>query len=160
DQEAVSAFEIGQKADLLNRRLRINTAFFYNDYTNLIRTVQAPGPGGVVSDTRNTADATIWGFEGEVAWVIDSHFSVNAFVGYHHGKYELIRFGPRDDPGEVPGTINQTDYNLQLPRLSPWSFGIGAAYETPLNDSMNLRARINYSYRDGSFGDDANRVRL
>jgi iron complex outermembrane receptor protein len=99
DQEAVSAYEIGQKADLFDRRLRLNTSAFYNKYDNLIRTVQAPGPGGVVSDTRNTADATIWGFEGELQAVINSHLSINAFVGYLHGKYDTIRFSLRDNAG-------------------------------------------------------------
>ena len=160
DQEEVSAFEVGQKADFFGRRLRINSALFYNDYTNLIRTVQAPGPGGVVSDTRNTADATIWGFESEVSAIVATGLSLNAFVGYQHGEYDLIRFGLRDDAGEAPGTINDTDYNLELPRLSPWSFGIGAAYEAAVTEAINMRARINYSYRDGAFGDDANRVRL
>ena len=160
DQESVSAFEIGQKADLFNRRLRINTSLFYNDYTDLIRTVQAPGPGGVVSDTRNTADATIWGFEGEMQAAITERFSINAFVGYLHGKYDKILFGLRDEPGEIPGTINDTDYNLKLPRLSPWSYGVGIAYAMPLTDQWDLRSRVNYSYRDAAFGDDANRVRL
>jgi iron complex outermembrane recepter protein len=160
DQEEVSAFEIGQKADFFGRRLRINTAAFYNDYTNLIRTVQAPGPGGVVSDTRNTADATIWGFEGELSAIVARGLSLNAFVGYQHGEYDLIRFGLRDNPGEVPGTINQTDFNLELPRLSPWTFGVGAAYEAALTEAINMRARVNYAYRDGAWGDDANRVRL
>jgi iron complex outermembrane receptor protein len=60
----------------------------------------------------------------------------------------------------VAGSITDTDYNLQLPRLSPWSYGIGAAYEIPVTESAKFRARVNYSYRDGSFGDDANRVQL
>jgi iron complex outermembrane receptor protein len=160
DQEEVSAFEIGQKADFFDRRLRINTALFYNDFTNLIRTVQAPGPGGVVSDTRNTADATIWGFEGEVQAVLAEGLRLSAFVGYQHGEYDLINFSLRDNPGEVPGTINDTDYDLEIPRLSPWSYGLGASYETDISASVGFRARVNYSYRDGSFGDDANRVRL
>lgn len=33
--ETVAAYEVGSKIDLLDRRLRLNLAFYYNDYKDM-----------------------------------------------------------------------------------------------------------------------------
>lgn len=71
EPEEVENWELGFKLDLLERRLRLNGAFFYSDYTNRQLTtlvinpeVSSPSPATV-----NAAESTIQGFELEASWL-------------------------------------------------------------------------------------------
>jgi iron complex outermembrane receptor protein len=68
DPEVQDAFEVGWKSTWFNRRLRFNSALFYDTVKKLQRDVnQTDRVVGIVQVTRNTADATIQGFEIELA---------------------------------------------------------------------------------------------
>ena len=157
DQESTSAYEVGFKSDMLDRHLRLNGAFFYNKSKNLIRPVQnaVPGTTAVITDTVNTADATIWGFEGEATVVLTPELQLSGYIGYQHGKYDNVRYDLFDLPGEAAGTINATDYALKLVRLAPWSYGATISYNVPIGD-YRLGLRTSYAHRDASFAADNN----
>ena len=162
DQESTASLEAGGKFDLLDRRLRINVAGFYNKIKNMIRDVNVPGMAvsGFVTDTKNTADATIKGFEIETEAALTSSLRVNAFVGYLNGKYDRIRGSLIDLPGEAPGTVNAADLALKIPRLAPWTYGVGFSHELELGPDMLLRTRADISHRDSSFSTDNNSLKL
>ncbi len=155
DQEATTAYELGFKGDLFNRRMRVNLAGFINKVDDMIRVTTTPGAAGVVNDTRNIGDATIKGVEFEGQFIVTDRLRLNGYFGYQKGQYDTIRFSPYDAPGEPVGTINQTDYNLKLVRLSPWTYGMGAQYNLPIG-SMTLRNRVDFAFRDASYTTDDN----
>lgn len=81
EPEEVENIELGFKLDLLQRRLRLNGAFFYTDYTNrqlttlVINTdVGSPSPA-----TINAAESTIKGFELESTWLATD----NLIIGFN-----------------------------------------------------------------------------
>lgn len=162
DQESTSSIEAGGKFDLFDRRLRINTAAFYNKIKNMIRDVNVPGTSasGFVTDTRNTADATITGFEIEAEAAVTDSLRLTGFIGYLHGKYDKIRGSLIDLPGETPGTINAADLALKIPRLAPWTYGIGFSHNLALGGDMVLRTRADISRRDAAFSNDNNTLKL
>ena len=67
--EKVTTYELGLKTDLLDRRLRLNLAAFYNDFTDaqltLLSCPQFGGPGPCALP-QNAGDATMKGFEAEI----------------------------------------------------------------------------------------------
>ncbi|MCZ6830945.1 MAG: TonB-dependent receptor, partial [Gammaproteobacteria bacterium] len=82
EPEEVENWEFGIKLDLLNRRLRINAAVFYSDYTNrqlttLVINTRTNSPAGA---TINAAKSTISGIELETTWLATDNleFSFNA----------------------------------------------------------------------------------
>jgi iron complex outermembrane receptor protein len=153
--ELQDAFEVGLKSDWLNNRLRINAAAFYNTIEDIQRDINQTDPVvGVVQVTRNTADATIKGFELELAGAPTDELVLFANVGYLDGRYDAIFF---DLDG---GGIGASDLALSIPRLSKWSYAVGATYTKNLPGDFLLRLRADYGYRSPSAYTDANTAYL
>jgi iron complex outermembrane receptor protein len=148
--ERQDAFELGWKSDWLDRRLRVNGALFYDEIKDLQRDVNFADPlAGIVQTTRNTADATIKGAELEVVGAVGDNFVLNANAGYTEGKYDKIFF---DLDG---GGIGASDLKLNIPRLSKWSYSVGAAYTRPIG-GYTLQLRTDYGYRSPAASTDDN----
>ena len=152
DEEKQDSFEIGFKSSWMDRKLVLNGAAFYNDLTDLQRELNIANPiVGVVQGLRNTADATIKGFELDMVALPISQFAINASVGYLHGDYDEIRFDLTSD-----GVINDADLNLSIPRLPEWTYNVGATFDQELGNLGLLSFRGEYSYRDNTFFTDNN----
>jgi len=151
DPELQDAFELGVKSDWLDNRLRANGTLFYDTIRAMQRDVLVPDPiVASVQVTRNTADATIKGFEVELAGVLGEDWVVFANVGYTDGRYDKIFF---DLDG---GGIGASDLRLAIPRLSPWSYALGAKYRRLLPGDFTLLFRTDYGYRSRAASSDSN----
>ena len=152
DEEKQDSFEIGFKSSWMDRKLVLNGAAFYNDLKDLQRELNIANPiVGVVQGLRNTADATIKGFELDMVALPISQFAINASIGYLNGDYDEIRFDLTSD-----GVINDADLNLSIPRLPEWTYNVGATFDQELGNLGLLSFRGEYSYRDNTFFTDNN----
>jgi iron complex outermembrane receptor protein len=79
---------------------------------------------GVVQGLRNTADATIKGFELDMVALPISQFALNASIGYLDGSYDEVRFDLSSD-----GVINDADLNLGISRLPKWTYTVGGTFD-------------------------------
>jgi iron complex outermembrane recepter protein len=153
--ELQDAFEVGLKSDWLNNRLRINAAAFYDTIEDIQRDVNFADPVvGVVQVTRNTADATIKGFELELVGAPTDELVLFANVGYLDGRYDAVYF---DLDG---GGIGSSDLGLNIPRLSKWSYAVGATYARNLPGDFRLSLRADYGYRSPAAATDGNTAYL
>ncbi|RZO66982.1 MAG: TonB-dependent receptor [Parvularculaceae bacterium] len=153
DEENVNAFEVGFKAQPGNGRAVINAAVYWNDINGMQREINLPDPvTGVVQIIDNTADATIRGFEVEGRFSATDNLLFTGFVGYTDGRYDNIF----SDLSGTSGVIDQDDFNLEIPRLVPWTVGAGFVHTMTLTDSMLVNTRANYSHRGESFYTDNN----
>lgn len=85
DPENVLAYELGAKSEFLDQRLRVNTAVFYTDYKDLqVLTFQ----GGEGADTRNAAQATLYGLELEVTALPVDALALSLTIGTLHATYD------------------------------------------------------------------------
>jgi iron complex outermembrane receptor protein len=151
DPERQDAFEVGLKSDWLDKHLQVNAAAFYDKIKDIQRDINLTDPiVGVVQVTRNTADATIKGFELELAGAPTDELVLFANAGYLDGNYDAIFF---DLDG---GGIGASDLGLRIPRLSKWSYGIGATYTNTLPGEFLLKLRADYGYRSRAAATDAN----
>jgi iron complex outermembrane receptor protein len=154
--ELQDAFEVGLKSDWLDNRLRINAAAFYNTIEDIQRDINQTDPVvGVVQVTRNTADATIKGFELELAGALTDELVLFANVGYLDGRYDAIYFDLDGDR-----IIGASDLALNIPRLSKWSYAVGATYARSLPGDFLLSLRADYGYRSRAAYTDANTAYL
>ena len=116
------AYEAGFKSSALNRRLELNGAAFYTDYTDL--QVQTPLRPGVIEIT-NAATATIRGVEVEgqgqpaPGWRVGGHV---AWVDARYDRYTAV--GPAGSPVDVAGR--------RLSNVPEWSGRIWLEYARPL----------------------------
>ncbi len=153
DQETQDTFEVGAKRNFGNGN-RLSVAAFRNKLKDLQREQTFPQGASVTQLIANTSDATIQGFEIEGQWFLTPEFMVSANLGYVHGKYDVVRF---DISGDT--IVNDIDKGLKIPKLRPWTFGIGATYDMELGSLGTLTARANYNHLDNAFQNDANVTR-
>ncbi|WP_288130412.1 TonB-dependent receptor [Microbulbifer sp.] len=152
DQEEQNSFEIGAKAQWLGGRVKTNMALFHNTIDDMQREVNLPSEtAGVAQLIRNTANATIRGAEFELmAAATDSLlFTVN--LGYVDGEYDDVWLDISGD-----GVVDGADYDLEIPRLAPWTYGVGMVHDLQLGSWGALTSRINYNHRDASAYTDNN----
>jgi iron complex outermembrane receptor protein len=142
--EEVTAYEIGYKGDLLDRRLRLNLAAYQNTYDDLQRTVLGVSESaGVVQSVFNAAAATVTGAEVEVTAILSNNFEVTAAYGYTDAKYdEYLGYA---DPSAI-----------SFVRIPENTATIAARYERTLADGAQLVARAAAQYTDEYFYDDTN----
>jgi len=124
DPTTVWTYELGAKLDMLDNRVRLNAAFFHNDYDDLqINSLNAEAGGGTI--VQNAAEATVHGFEFELFVTPSDGLNLFATLATAWSDYQeldssldgRVAFG--DD---VPGTPELTvtvggDYS--------WSVGGG-----------------------------------
>jgi iron complex outermembrane receptor protein len=146
--ESQDAFEAGVKSDWLGRHLRVNADVFYNTIRDLQRDVNFTDPVvGVVQVTKNTADATIKGFEIETTGALTDEFVLNGNAGYTEGVYDKL-FNPI-------GTGGAADLALRIPELSKWSYSVGASYRHVVAGFL-VQLRSDYGYRSRAAYTDNN----
>jgi outer membrane receptor protein involved in Fe transport len=141
--ETVDAYEIGEKAEFFDRRLRLNSAVFYNRFDNLQRQVIRPGQVGTVTTIFNAAAAVIKGVESEVVFAPTLDFKMEGSVGYTDAHYKS--FVGLDLTGDgIPDPALAR--NLKLERAPEWTYSIAAEYGFDLGNDHRLTVRGDYSY--------------
>jgi iron complex outermembrane recepter protein len=126
DPETVNAYEVGLKADWLDRRLRTNIALFRTDYRNKQEeVVQASPPGSANPQetvVRNAASARINGAEVEITAQPSDELTVFASLSYLDAEYKNFL---RDVNGDlIPDDVS----TLNLRRAPPVSWSVGFDY--------------------------------
>jgi iron complex outermembrane recepter protein len=142
--EFVESYEIGAKITALDRRLRLNAATFFTDYTDL----QVLALIGVAPTTQNAAEAEIQGFEIELTAVPVDGLTLEAGVGYVDAEYTSI--GP-----QVIGLSRDSEF-AQIPE---WTGNASIGYEFVLGGGT-LTPRVNWSYHSEVFMDAINTPQL
>ena len=135
DPETNTNYEVGFKADLLNRRLRVNGAVFFTDYEDLQRNqvfafTQPNGDAGQETITLNAGESHAFGVELETTWLLTESFSVEATVGYLDAEYDQFSFDA--DPTDDVPPLDLTD--LDVPFASEWQLGLEANYDMQLGN--------------------------
>jgi iron complex outermembrane receptor protein len=126
DPEFINAYEIGAKADLLDGRLRLNGALFWNDYSNKQEEAIEPGPPPAFTSTtvRNVAAARIRGFELEMAAIPFDFLRVDASLGLLDAEYtDYLGFVGSGQfvsvPAQPAGTLLAADLSSLKLRRAP-----------------------------------------
>lgn len=162
--EKLWAYEAGAKVQLFDRRVTLNTAAFYYDYTGiqLRRLISS-----LVSRIENVGAAEVKGIEAELTVVPVTGLTLSAQGTYAKAVYtdfcEGITVGtPQNNDPQCAGTpaptANRSGNALnQAPR---WSGGISAAYSAPVSDSVKLNLSANYNWESNSYFTAANEAQV
>ncbi len=136
DPEFVNAYEVGAKADLLEGRLRLNGALFWNDYTDKQEEAIEPAPPPTATSTtvRNAAEARLRGFELEANALIADWFRLDASLGYLDARYRSFpTFASSGQWVSVPpqpaGTLIAADFSPNRLRRAPeWTASLSPTF--------------------------------
>ncbi len=166
DEETVNAYELGFKAQPGDGRATINASIFINDISDLQRELNlADSVAGVVQLIRNTADATVFGFEIEAQVFLTDNLVFQGNLGRLDGEYDRVAFNLNSDFVDLNGNTTQQstepdilddrDLRLDIPRLSPWTWGAGLIHSIDVA-GQGVTSRVQYSHRDPTAYTDNN----
>lgn len=135
--ETVDAYEVGLKADWLDRRLRTNIAFYYTKYDDKQEEVVQPAPPGSASPqetvVRNAASADIKGFEAEITAQLSRELSFNASFSYTDAEYnrflnDVVGLTTGSAADGIPDDVS----TLTLRRAPKYQWSAGLNYSREL----------------------------
>lgn len=165
-----TTYEIGWKAEWLNRRLSTELTAFYINYTGL-QINAPPPPPAVTAIVQNLGKVNVRGVEASVNWVINDRFRVGATYGYSPTEFgqqsvepSIVRYcggqATLNAQGLNPGFCNtmlfrgvvQPDVGGQsLPRAPEMNASLYGAFETPLTGDWSLFGRADASYTSKAY---------
>ncbi|MEM6731460.1 MAG: TonB-dependent receptor, partial [Myxococcota bacterium] len=152
DPENQDAFELGAKGSLLDGKLILGGAGFFTVMSDVQREVNVPDVAtGVVQIIDNTADAFIYGVEGEATIRPTKSLTLFGTFGVTDADYNDVRFDLNGD-----GAVDVFDEELELPRLARITATAGFNYNIDLSGAGSIDIGGNYAYRDTSFFTDNN----
>ncbi len=143
DDEKVDSLEFGSKLALLDSRLFLNLAVFYNDYEDIQLSVftafDSNGDGvddAFFGDFTNAGQGTARGVEVEYQWLLSSNWQINGNFGYLKTEYDEYLWRGLD-------IANEQEFTNAPER----SGAINVEYNTDLGDGGNLAFRVGYNYQ-------------
>jgi len=153
--EKLKAYELGFKADVLDRVLRLNGSVFQMDYTGYQGTpttclglddqplpVDAGGVPGLCGQYLNIGDARVRGFELETTLRPVAGLSIDGAMSLTDFEFTSINY---------PTT--SIVVGAKRPGIGEWKWSAGAQYEALLGDDIGtLTPRIDVAYTPGYCG--------
>lgn len=124
--EEAWSFEVGTKTDWFDRRLRVNAAVFWVEYSDLVTTASTGSGGGgeSVFSLFNAGDAAVSGLELELAAVPTEGLTLFAGIGYQDG--------------DIEPASGVTIGNLDIKQKPDWTVNAGGNYRFPFTENGNL----------------------
>lgn len=156
DPQTVKGFELGVKAALFDRTLRIDLA----GYTYKVDDLQVTNFVNATGSIRNAGAVKIKGFEASLNWRTPVHgLSTNFSAAYNDGKYSSYPNAPcyngqTTAQGCNVAIASQDLSGTELIRAPNWNLAGGIAYDAPLNGTLKLGFSVNGRY-SSSFLTDA-----
>ncbi len=145
--ETVDAYEVGLKSTWFERRLVLNIAAFYNDFSNLQLFNFVPGPGGVpITQIVNAASARTYGAEFEVTAIPVEGLRVQMGLGLLNAKLQSF---------DIPDLTYLEGHKMALaPNIN---FNGAIDYELQLGEnSGSVTPRFEFNYVDDQYFDPSN----
>ena len=150
NEETVWTLEGGIKTDLLDNRLRINAAVFYNQYDDIQMTAIIDVASFSFAE-QNVGKATVLGLEIEASARLSEGLRVFGNVGFMTDRYDRL------DPLSSAAQNNAAD----LPSTPAATGMVGFSYEQPISASgahLKLKIGADIGYVGDHFGEVTNSV--
>jgi iron complex outermembrane receptor protein len=153
--ETLDAFELGLKSDFFANRVRVNTAGFYYNYTN-IQAVRYPNG---LEEVYNAPKARIYGLDLDTVFAVTQQLEIRAGVEALHTEYVNFPDADYTTPA-VGGGTNFGVFNAAGNRLSlapDFTGDITASYTVPTRVGK-ASFNVTYAYNSGWYAEPDNRL--
>ena len=149
DSEHLTAYEIGVKTSLFDRRMRLNVSAYLNKYSDFIanvfsRVAAAPNPNCPIEPDAltcgfyvNAGEAEIKGVEAELFLEPIDGLLIDASAAFLDFKYTYLQ------PLALAAGLT---YDMRLPYAADQQFSLGAQYTIELGSAGSLTPRLDWSY--------------
>ena len=150
--ETLTAYEIGLKTDLFDRKVRFNTAVFYNDFKDaqlvLLSCPQYGGPGPCALP-QNAGDAKVSGVEAEIMALPFAGLQLDLSGSYLHWDWKCVN---PEVVGLANGPCSSDASVIDLLSSTPIGFikeqaHAGIQYEIHLGSGGTITPRLDATYQ-------------
>lgn len=139
--EKITAYELGFKSTLANRRVQLNGALFHYDFTDgFINVDSASSP-----ITINAASINTWGFEFDLAWKPIDQLSLSMGGGWLDSSIS--------SDIAVGGVSLKGNRTVQSPK---WTWNGQASFRQPVSDSIDFLTSADASWRSMQYFETVN----
>ncbi|MBN8814292.1 MAG: TonB-dependent receptor [Sphingomonas sp.] len=169
-KETIWSFEGGVRSEFLDHMLKVNlTGFYFRDYD-----AQLPGGGynpvtnSITYLTRNVADMTNYGLEGEITLTPVRKLNLFWTFGLQHAKYTNLNQATKDQIARcLAGTYaNNCNTGIVTPagtvaeptRAPRFTSTLGGNYSFDLGSGYSLQPSVNWNYISGTWVATSNDV--
>lgn len=148
EQEQLTAYELGTKLTLFDRKVQFNADAFYYDYRNKqVMGAVADLIFGTLTRIRNVPKSRVYGFEGDLNWRITRELTLSLAAAYINSKItsSFNDFSETGVPGDFKGRPFAYTPNYQ-----------GAAtlaYDRPISDKLRFLASGTLTFQGNSHAD-------
>jgi iron complex outermembrane receptor protein len=144
EPETLTTYELGFKSDILDNRMRFNTSVFYNEYKDIILTLNAC-PGPPCAQPNNVGEAEVKGIEVETEIHPADRFLIDASASYLDFEYT------KTNPAQTGVTLA-----MVTPYTPEWKASVGMQYTFDMATRGNITARVDGSYTAEVYGNAIN----
>ncbi len=173
EEEQVIVYELGTKIDLLDRSMRINSALFYQDFTDKQVTSQIVDENGFLQSRIRNADAEIYGAEVDITWVPTDALMLHASYTYLQSEYKdftqltsspgVIAYTGGCDLVTTPAGQTTCQVNFsgnELERAPRNSFVGLARYSANITANIDWFVEMQSTFRDERFSSPNNLLKF
>lgn len=132
-QETMKSYELGWKSRMLDNRLQLNAAAFYNKYDDIQVNTFVPNMIGI--SVQNAGKATISGLELETLARVTSNLDLSLNYAYLHTRYDKY----------VDGGVD-VSHEREFPYAPRHSYNVGVVYTSDPMAWGTLSARLDYNW--------------
>ncbi len=173
EQEQVIVYELGSKLDFLEQRMRVNTALFFQDFTDKQVTSQIVDENGFLQSRIRNANAEIYGAELDVTLQVTD--ALRLFASYTYLESEYTDFTQlTSSPGVIAytGGCNlvttpagqstcEVDFSGNDVERAPQNSFIGIArYTSEIINDFNWFVDVQTNFRDERFSNPNNLLKF
>jgi iron complex outermembrane recepter protein len=158
--EKLDAYEMGVKGEYLDKRLRINAAGFYYNYTNIVEPIAATVNNVVVLKTTNGPKAELYGLDFDSVLEVTNHLRLSLSVEALHSEFTQFNGATFFQPiptGGVSSYIADATGN-HLPVAPNFTSNLTASYTLPTSTG-DYRLSASWDHNSGWYADIQNRVK-
>jgi iron complex outermembrane receptor protein len=161
--EKTTSFEIGEKSEFFDHKVRANAALYFSQYRQVVITSQkVDATGAPFTAPQNVGSADIKGLELELEANPVAGLQLSATVGLTDFKWKSLGtsvgcqdLGAGADPG-VNCISGNPGYGDISPGISKWKGNVGAQYEMPVGADSTLTPRVDFSAQTKRFNNNWN----
>lgn len=152
DPEFLTAYEIGLKSTLFDRRLRANISAFYYDYSDLqVLSVNQQGSGIPTLGLDNAADAEVKGIEAEFLARPGGGLELGLNFGILDAKYKNYTSGAIDPVSGLPRDFSGN----RMPGAPKFTLSTFAKFDFPVSNALDASFRAEFNHTGKKFYNNA-----
>ena len=153
--ETLNAVEAGLKTDLLDRRVRLNLAGYFYDYSNKQTEFINDGQE-LLYDAKK---AQMYGLDADMIVRLTANLQISAGLGLIHAVYTDFKDGPVTTPiASGDALANGSDSGNFIEDTPKYTINVGPSYRLP-TPVGEFTANLNYFHSSGYFATPDNRLR-